>query len=71
MQVRMVIDRFEGEYAVLVAEETVPAVNWPRALLPDATEGDVLQIDIAVDVAATRQAREEAATLLAMIQQRD
>ena len=64
MQVKAVIDRFEGDRAVLLIGEGETAVNWPRQLLPDATEGDVLTVTINVDAAATRQAREEAASLL-------
>ena len=49
-----IIDRFEGEYAVLEIEAG-KFVDLPRVLVPDAAEGDV--INITVDRAATEQRR--------------
>jgi len=67
MKVRAVVDRFEDGWAVLLLEEyDNKGVNWPRqALPPDCAEGDVLQLDIGVDAAATAAARERSAALLA------
>lgn len=42
----LIIDRFEGEYAVLEAEDQT-CYNVPRAILPDgAHEGDLIIISI-------------------------
>lgn len=71
MDITAVVDRFEGRQAVLLvgAEET--AVIWPRAYLPAAArEGDVLTVRLAVDEAATAQARDVAAALLEKLRQR-
>ena len=48
----LVIDRFEGEWAVL--EMGRRTFNFPRSLLPaGAREGDVLDITVAVNGRAT------------------
>ena len=39
----VIIDRFEGEYAVVELNKGV-FVNLPKALVPDAKENDVIQI---------------------------
>lgn len=40
-----IIDRFEGDIAVLELPDAT-FVNMPRVLLPDAKEGDVVRIEI-------------------------
>ncbi len=40
-----IIDRFEGEYAVLEIEGG-RHIDLPRALVPDAREGDVIRITV-------------------------
>ena len=67
MKIRAVIDRFEGSKAVLLAGEQEISVNWPSQLLPAAKEGDVLAIEITVDVEATKQAQAEVAELFEQI----
>jgi hypothetical protein len=54
----LIIDRFEGSWAVLeVPDGTV--FNFPRSLLPpEAKEGDVLEISLSVNEEATRERRE-------------
>lgn len=65
MHIKTVIDRFEGDVAVLLAGDREDAVRWPKVLLPEgAKEGDILRVSLSVDADATRQAREEAETLL-------
>jgi len=59
MRIKAVIDRFETGKAVLLAGEQEISVNWPRKLLPKAQEGDILSIEISVDVEATQQAKAE------------
>ncbi|MGE5484717.1 MAG: DUF3006 domain-containing protein [Ignavibacteriales bacterium] len=54
--VALVIDRFEGSWAVLLFGRQ--GFNFPRALLPPAArEGDMLKIAVEVDAAATKQQR--------------
>ncbi len=40
---KAVIDRFEGEFAVVVLDNGASA-NISKALVPDACEGDVIEI---------------------------
>ena len=42
---QVIIDRFEGEYAV-VETDNGEFVNLPKILVPDAHEGDVVEISI-------------------------
>ena len=42
---KVIIDRFEGEYAI-VEIEVGNFVNIPKILLPNAKEGDVVKIEI-------------------------
>ncbi|MGI6091918.1 MAG: DUF3006 domain-containing protein [Veillonellaceae bacterium] len=72
MKVKVVIDRFEEHNAVLLIGEEEIATNWPRTALPEgAEEGDILQVNIAIDGEATRLARSEAESLLRKILQKN
>lgn len=42
---KVIIDRFEGDYAV-VELDVGKCVNIPKILIPDAKEGDVIKIII-------------------------
>ena len=54
----LVIDRFEGEWAVLEYDGTV--FNVPRSLLPTgAREGDVIDLVARVDESATEKRRQK------------
>jgi len=65
MRTKAVLDRFEGDKAVLLVGEDGIAAVWPRKLLPaGAREGDVLALCLDIDAAATRQAKTEAEELL-------
>lgn len=55
---RVTIDRFEGEYAVVEIEKGV-FVNVPKILFPDAHEGDVIRIEIDTDETMKRRERIE------------
>ena len=67
MTPRIVIDRFEGDLAVLECGGST--WNVPRAVLPpDASEGDVL--GLVIDPDATRAARDDAAARLARLKAR-
>lgn len=42
---KVIIDRFEGDYAV-VEIEIGKYVNIPKILIPNAKEGDIIKIEI-------------------------
>ena len=42
---KVIIDRFEGDYAV-VEIEVGKCVNIPKILIPNAKEGDIVKIEI-------------------------
>ncbi len=57
----MVIDRFEGAFAVVMCEDK--AYNIPRALLPEtAKEGDILRI--VIDTEKTKENAKEIKQLM-------
>lgn len=65
MRVQAVIDRIEQDKAVLLLGEEEQQVVWPLARLPkEVKAGHILQIEIVIDEAATKQAEEEANALL-------
>lgn len=68
---KAVIDRFEGKKAVLLVGDQEISVVWPRELLPKCEEGDILAIQMAVDMAATEQARAEIDDLFEQIMQQN
>ena len=51
MNYSLIIDRFEGKYAILETQDKTPIIfNFPRHLLPpDAKEGSVLRFNIDID----------------------
>lgn len=54
MQKLCIIDRFEGNFAVIEYEDIT--FNFPKELLPkEAKEGDVLKFDITVDKEETEK----------------
>ena len=60
-----VIDRFEGNNAVLLVGNDDRQVIFPAAALPEGlSEGDYLRMDISYDAKATRVAMHESARLL-------
>lgn len=62
---RAVVDRFEGEYAVLLIEEDKIKVDFPRKLLPDGTrEGSWLTVNLKLDRERTKKQEEKIAELL-------
>lgn len=66
MLIKAVIDRFEGDKAVLLFEDNEEQqVLWPKDKLPKpVSEGDILAIEVKVDGEATQIARTEATKLL-------
>jgi hypothetical protein len=60
---KAVIDRVEGELAVLLMGEN--RLNFPLAMLPEGCkEGDILEISIERAPLATQQAKEKATGLI-------
>jgi len=59
MLIKLIIDRFEGEYAILESQEKTPLIfNFPRSLLPQgAKEGTVLRFNIDLDEKETETRR--------------
>lgn len=65
MQIQAVIDRFEGDKAVLLVGDKEVQVVWSKEVLPrEAKEGDILSITLQVDQEATSAAKAEAESLL-------
>lgn len=58
---KVIIDRFEGDYAV-VEMDTDKFVNMPKELIPNAKEGDV--IDINVDIKETNKRKKNISKLV-------
>lgn len=57
---RATVDRIEGDFAVLVfdGDGKRDYINYPISLLGDVKEGDILEISISKDGAATVAAKE-------------
>jgi len=65
MEIKAVIDRFEGNKAVLLVGNDEVQVLWPRLILPALVqEGDILHLDLAIDREATAKAKADADSLL-------
>ena len=68
MKLQAVIDRFEGNKAVLLVGDDEAQLVWPRHILPsEVKEGDILRIDLQVDSQATANAKIGAENLLKQI----
>ena len=68
MLIKAVIDRFEGNKAILLLGDEEVQVVWPRGFLESqAQEGDILQVDLQIDPIATKAAKVEAENLLQQI----
>lgn len=71
MKIRAVIDRIEGEFAVLLVGEQEVAVDWPKSLLPvDFAEGDILNFQIEIDKKETTNQKEKVTALLEKLQKK-
>jgi len=68
MRIQAVIDRFEGNKAVLLVGDDEAQVVWPRHLLPsEVEEGDILSMALQIDSEETAAAKGEAESLLKQI----
>lgn len=66
-----IIDRFEGDWAILELPDKT-TFNFPRSFLPKgAKEGDVLKFDISIDKEATKERREHMKNLLDELKSQD
>lgn len=70
--IEAVIDRFEGEKAVLLLGDNEEKVVFPAHFLPEGSaEGDYIKLNITYDEEATKAALEEARALLAELGGKD
>ena len=69
---KAVVDRVEGELAVLLlGDKGEFRLNFPLSLLPEGVkEGDVLNISIERDLAATEQTKERVSGLMEKLKQK-
>lgn len=62
---KAVVDRFEGDYAVLVCGDAEIKVNLPRQLLPPGVkEGSWLRVHLKLDEEATKKQEKKISNLL-------
>lgn len=65
METKVIIDRFEGDKAIILIGESEISAVWPRSFLPEGSrEGDILRFAANIDVEATKEARAAVAELL-------
>ena len=64
MEIKLTIDRFEGDLAVLIGEDKQP-INWPKDKLPgNAKEGSVISFWLANDLEKTEDDKRLAKNIL-------
>lgn len=70
---KVTVDRFEGDYAVLLAgEEEDVRIDFPAVLLPEGCrEGDVLDFAITRDEESTEAARERVSDLIEKLKRKN
>ncbi|MGI5875457.1 MAG: DUF3006 domain-containing protein [Dethiobacteria bacterium] len=69
---KVVIDRFEGDYAVLLVGEKELKVNMPRELLPEGIGvGSWLKMSFKPDPAGEKKQREKIEGLLERLKKRN
>ena len=73
MFIKLIIDRFEEEWAILETQESNPKTfNFPRHLLPkEAKEGTVLNINISIDQEETKRRKDKIQNLLNKLKEQD
>jgi len=71
--IKLIIDRFEGKYAILESQDKDSIIfNFPRHLLPqEAKEGTVLNININIDQEETKRRKNKIQNLLDKLKERD
>ncbi len=69
---RAVVDRFEGEYAVVLFGEEEIKVDIPKKLLPaDVREGSWLHVSFELDAGAAKQQAEKIQNLLEKLKKKN
>ena len=73
MNITLVIDRFEGKYAILESQDKDPLIfNFPRHLLPEAVkEGTVIKLNIGIDDKETERRRKKIKERLDNLKKKD
>lgn len=73
MIIKLIIDRFEGKYAILESQDKNPMIfNFPRHLLPqEVKEGVVLNINIDIDHEETKKRKNKMQNLLNKLKEQD
>ena len=73
MIIKLIIDRFEGKYAILESQDKDPIIfNFPRHLLPqEAKEGSVLRFNIDIDEKETTRRRNKIVEKLNRLKKND
>mgnify|MGYP000879459871 FL=1 len=69
---KAVVDRFEGDYAILLFGAKEIKVDFPRELLPEEVkEGTWLKITLAIDEKGTAQQEKKISGLLDKLQKKN
>jgi len=73
MIIKLIIDRFEGKYAILESQDKDPIIfNFPRHLLPqEAKESSVLRFNIDIDEKETTRRRNKIVEKLNRLKKND
>lgn len=73
MIIQLIIDRFEGKYAILESQNKNPLIfNFPRSLLPKgAKEGTVIRFNIDIDEKETETRRKNIKEQLDNLKKKD
>jgi hypothetical protein len=73
MITKLIIDRFEGKYAILESQNKNPLIfNFPRSLLPKgAKEGTVIRFNIDIDEKETETRRKNIKEQLDNLKKKD
>jgi hypothetical protein len=73
MLIQLIIDRFEGKYAILESQNKNPLIfNFPRSLLPKgAKEGTVIRFNIDIDEKETETRRKNIQEQLDNLKKKD
>lgn len=64
MEIIFIIDRFEGEKAILKTEDGKEEIIFPRRFLPEAREGSIIHFDAKEAKKAEEEKRKKAKDIL-------
>ena len=68
---KVTVDRFEGETAVLlVRSDETQQILFPRKLLPGVEEGDILEVTATREIRETEEARARVSSLIEKLRQK-